>query len=303
MASISQIQNEEISIRRLAAQRQMYSEAKKFRSYHLIIAVPITVSIFILAVIFPSVQKFANGWGIVLFLLELGILRNLEKTLHDRAAMIQELFDCEVLGIPWNDVKCRAKPDPEDVIIYSDKHFKNAANKKKLENWYSIEVDKLPFNLGRIVCQRSNITWEGRLRRRYSNTITILMVLLFLSIVIIGGEKDYNLVTIFVNLIIPLLPAFGWGIPEIMQNLNAAKNLDSLKELIERTWKDAFSYNLSDQQLIDIARQIQDEIYDCRRLSPLIPDRIYEKFRPKDENLMWQASAELANEALELLKK
>lgn len=301
MKKISEAQDEESALRRLAAQRQLYSEAKTFQFFHLTIAVPMTVIVFTLAVVFPSFQEFATIWGIVLVLIDIWLFSRTENALHLRAAKIQELFDCDVLNIPWNDLKCRSKPDPEDIAEHSGKYLKKTSNFDELKKWYSPEANELPLFLSRIVCQRSNVTWESRLRRRYATGITVLMTFLVLAIVSIGFARNLSINSILVNLVVPLLPAFAWGIPQIMKNLDAVKDIDSLKEAIDKIWDNAFSLRLSKQELADAARSIQDEIYDHRRSKPLVFDWIYSKFRLKDETLMNQGTSELVREALQLL--
>lgn len=302
MNKISEAQMEEKQINRLAAQRQMYSDAKRIHFYQILLAVPLTIIIFILANIFPDFQKFATYWGIVILLLEIGVLRIFENSLHERAAKIQEQFDCEVLGLPWNDVKCRNYPDPEDIAIYSQKHLHESGNRELLFNWYAPEVDKLPLYLGRIVCQRSNLTWESRLRRRYALGVLTLGILLVLMIFVLGLVRSLTLGDTLLYLVIPLLPAFGWIFPQYKQNMDAAENLDSLKESVDRIWQDAFQRHLSEEELSNKSRQLQDAIYENRLNSPLVFDRIYKLFRKKDDGTMYSGVAELADQALELMK-
>jgi len=293
MKKISEAQNEEKQIRRLGAQREMYSRAKRIQFYHLLISVPVTVGIFLAAAIFPAFQKFAMYWGVIITLLDLGIIRRLETSLQQRAAKIQEEFDCEVLQIPWNDMKARARPDPEDVAEYSDRHFKTPGNKEKLRDWYSPTVDQQPLHLGRIVCQRSNVTWESRLRRRYAAAIAAVLVFLGIIMLLMWILKEMKPDNVIMNLVIPLLPVFVWGIPQLSSNLAAAKNMDALKELINDLWRDAFSAKSSAEELARKARELQDQIFEHRRQAPLVPDRIYRKFRPKDQELMDKGAAGL----------
>lgn len=301
MKKISEAQNEEKQILRLAAQREMYSQAKRIQLYHLITSVPLTVAVFLTAVFFPGFQKYAAYWGVIITLLDLGIIRRLETSLQQRAAKIQELFDCEVLQIPWNELKCRAYPDPEDVAEYSERHFKTPGNREKLQDWYSPTVDRLPLHLGRIVCQRSNVTWESRLRRRYATGIAALLILLGVIILAVWMVKEMRPEQVILNLLIPLLPAFVWGISHFNGNMAAAKNMDVLKELMDKLWRDAFAGKSTPEDLVPPARELQNQIFEHRQQAPLVPDRVYNKFRPKDQDLMYKGTAQLVEEALSLL--
>lgn len=57
--------------------------------------------------------------------------------------------------------------------------------------------------------------------------------------------------------------------------------------------------DIDNKVMDEAARRIQDEIYDNRIKNPLIPDRFYGLYRPKEENLMTKTADKLVAELIE----
>src|SRR6266702_7049670 len=135
MNNIPVIQNEPLQIERLAAQRYRYSCSKSLLWVQLIVSVPIAVGWSFLVMGSPEMKGWASAWGIcatgLLFLME-----NSQKSWQEMAAKIQELFDCEVLELPWNSVTAGSRPPPEDVHENATKYFQRAKTAPPLDNWY-----------------------------------------------------------------------------------------------------------------------------------------------------------------------
>jgi transposase len=74
-------------------------------------------------------------------------------------------------------------PDEEEVIEYSTKYLAVDSQYSQLRDWYRVEVGTVPLHLARIICQRSNIRWDVKLRRRYG-----AVVLAFVSIAMTASQ-------------------------------------------------------------------------------------------------------------------
>ena len=124
-----------------------------------------------------------------------------------------------------------------------------------------------------------------------------------LLIIFLGIWRSLSLEAVVLNLIVPLLPVYSWGIPQVWNNREAAQNMDSLKTMVDSIWQDAYGRCASEKELIHAARELQDEIFQHRRSAPLVFDKLYSLFRTKDDTLMYKGSEGLVQEALELMKK
>ena len=173
MNNIPKEQNSQRRLELLAAQRQLYSDAKNLHLISVIISVPIVIVWSIMVALFPSLAVYTALWGIIATFLELLILSRLQKSAQEKAAKIQQIFDCEVLQFNWASLNCGVRVEPETIIEASNRYKRKNLNFTKLQNWYPVSVEQLPIHQARIICQRSNVWWDAQLRRRYSKWIII----------------------------------------------------------------------------------------------------------------------------------
>jgi hypothetical protein len=96
----------------------------------------------------------------------------------------------------------------------------------------------------------------------------------------------------------PLTPALILGVRQYTENQDAAANLDHLKEHAEQLWQSAIQKKLSPQELLVESRNLQDEIFNNRRKSPLIFNWIYRLFSQGQEDEMQRGAEALIEEAL-----
>ena len=141
-------ENEQTFIDRLAAQRHLYSKAKKLSNILFVVCVLLPVVLSIAKVLYPtcvSLPKIIVVYSVVATLLRIW-LKDLSTNLKVSAARIQQLFDCDLFGLEWNKALCGSKPKPEDVLKAT-----RGASYEKLDNWYETIVSQLPPTVGVLV--------------------------------------------------------------------------------------------------------------------------------------------------------
>ena len=106
MNNIPQEQNTQRQLDKLAAQRQLYSDAKSLQIISVVISVPLVIAWSIFVAILPKMAVYAGLWGISVTFLELLIFSRLQNSTQEKAAKIQQLFDCEVLQFNWLNLNC-----------------------------------------------------------------------------------------------------------------------------------------------------------------------------------------------------
>lgn len=74
---------------------------------------------------------------------------------------MQEQFDTEVLKLDWNRLVAGGRVDAEDVREVTSKPMTDV-DRQCLENWYEVVIAKLPLPVGRIIYQRTNVTYDMR---------------------------------------------------------------------------------------------------------------------------------------------
>jgi hypothetical protein len=297
MNQIPTEQNTQKQLERLAAQRELYSSAKKWHTAQIFLTVIIPVILSTIAFFKPGFAVVAAIFGVASFLTDISIVDPIIKKHKTKAAKIQELFDCDVLKLPRSPLKTIDDIAVEEVLLYYNAHVKIATNVEKIKDWYSQKVGELPMRVARILCQRTNCWWDSKLRQRYSAFLKFTSIVVFVTILIIGFISNLSLIN--VTLIAGgLIPFFQFCIKQCNDNLDAGKRLDELVIYSSQIWNDALANTYSDDSLLTNSRRLQDEIFEHRSKSPLILDLYYNFFRKNDEALMNRSSEILVDEAL-----
>src|SRR2546429_7322325 len=161
MNRIPEVQNQEAQLERLRAQRYLYSCSKIVLGAQAILSGPVALAWSLAVLLSPQLKGIAALWVLVVFLCDFTWLTRLQEAWRERAAKIQELFDCDVLELPWNSVKAGIPPTPEEIHGNADKYIRADDGSTPVENWYPPAVGALPLGVARIVCQRANCWWDA----------------------------------------------------------------------------------------------------------------------------------------------
>ena len=286
----------------MAAQRQLYSDAKVTQAVQIGLSALAPPVLAVLVAFFSLRPVYAASFGIIITCFNILCLTLWQQALKKKAAKIQELFDCDVLKLPWRELTVGSRLEMETVEKYASKYIRKAHDYSKLENWYPKEVGELPLHLGRVICQRANCWWDAQLRRRYAKWVVGGVLLILVVVICLGFIGSLTLEKIILAMINPLMPAFVLGIQQYKEHTESATRLDKLKEYAGELWKKALE-NTNPDELARDSRELQDEIYNHRRTSPLIFDWLYKRLRKEDEEVMNKAANVLVTEALKSLGK
>ena len=299
MNNICQQQNTERGLKLLAAQRQLYSDAKRIQIISIVIGVPVVIAWSILGAVFPSFVVYAALWGIIATFLDLLVFSRLQKSVQEKAAKIQQIFDCEVLEFEWAKLNCGIRVEPETIIDAHNRYKRKNPNLSGLQDWYPIRVCQLPIHQARIVCQRSNIWWDANLRRRYSNWIIVFFIILTIIIFLISLVGGLSLDKFLLAVIAPLTPAFILGLRQYTEHHQAAARLDRLQENAENLLDKIINKKITEQDIEIESYSLQVEIYENRRRSPSILDWFYSLLRRKHEEQMNKGAEFLVKELMQ----
>jgi hypothetical protein len=293
--SIPENQNTDQSLDRLAAQRVLYSRAKMLAGIQALLSVPAAIVWTIIANLYPEMKQWAALWGLVVAVLDLAVLDEFQSFSKQDAAKIQEAFDCTVLDLPWNSLVAGTRPEPEKIASASQKYRPDP--KHPLENWYPAEVATLPLSAARFVCQRTNLWWDSTLRKRYAILLAVCASLVAIASFATALARHYSLEDSLLIFWVPLSPAYLWTIREFRKHWGTAQLSDRLKDCLETVWSQLLKRSLSEAELKDESRKLQDEIYRRRKDSPLVFDWIYNRLHPTHEAHAKKGAAEFVDEA------
>lgn len=158
MNDIPKIQNQEEHIKQLAAQRQLYSEAKQTMGWQVFFAFITALMTFVIA-LRPAYQEWSMLIVLMVILLDVLALEPRQRKLTQQAAKIQGEFDSEVFQ--WKGFE----ETPREINLINEearKHQKRDPGFSKLKDWYPIAVGTIPLIPARIVCQLSNVWWDAQ---------------------------------------------------------------------------------------------------------------------------------------------
>ena len=291
MARISDSQNQQSNLQRLAAQRYLYSRAKRVSALQMSLAIVAPAAGAVAIALCPEIRPWVALVGIVVPLLDVTLLDPCQTRLRRTAAIIQEDLDCNILDLPWNDVLCGRRPAAEDVHEAAEKNRRTPD--APLQDWYPVATDALPMYQARIICQRTNCWWGSKLRQQFRVGILIVLGLVCALVVLLAMFAEWNVQTLVLAVAAPLPPAVMWGVREARRLRDASSDLDRLRKLFESLWDDLAGGISTDVAATSRARRLQDAILLGRRANPLVFDWIYRLKRHDYEKQMKVGAEEM----------
>lgn len=298
MNQIATIQNTQKQLERLAAQRELYSSAKRLFSLQIIgnVFIPLTLSL--ISTFRGNLSVYVAIYGICFFIIDSILVEPVIKQRKTKAAKIQELFDSDVLELNKSPFKTVEDVTVEEVLTHYNAHRKIESNIEKIKNWYAANLSALDISAARLICQRINYSWECGIRAAYGHLLKVINVLLPLVIFLVALFSNLKLdQTVLIGG--GLLPIFRFLTKQYQENKEASERLTRLNNYFNKLWERLLKGEIDKEEMAEAARRIQDEIYDNRIKSPLIPDRFYRHYRPKEESLMTKTADKLAAELIE----
>ncbi len=295
MNQITTIQNSEQQLERLAAQRELYSSAKRRFNLQLIGNLLIPISLSLVAAFIGNFSVYTALYGIVFFIIDTILIEPIIKDRKAKAAKIQELFDSDVLEISKSPFKTADDITVEEVLTHYNAHKKIESNIEKIRDWFNVDLTGLDVSIARLICQRVNYSWDCRLRTSYGKILKVIIVILPIIIFIVGVFVPLTLEQVAL-ILSGLLPVFRFLTKQYQENKDSSEKLNKLNSFFNKIWERILRNEVDKTELDEIARKIQDEIYDNRVRSPLIPDSYYWIYRPDDESLMTKTAETLVLE-------
>lgn len=282
----------------LYSQRQLYSDAKTLLGIEIFITVILSIALSLVSNFFSNniaaalscsqdlIKSIVILISILISILDLTLINNYLNNYRKTAASIQDSFDCSVLSIDFNQIKISA-PDSETICKYAKKFLSKSSEKhiEYMNNWYySSKLSNIPLPFAIIMCQRTNCWWDGCLRKKFIKFINTISSVVFIFILVISLINELSLVSFFVNAFAPFLCLLTFTIRQNIQNKTSVANSEKLKNHCDTLWHRCLTTkDINENQLKDLSRKLQDELYQHRSTSPLIFDWFYDKYKKDQE--------------------
>lgn len=270
-------QNSSENVKMLAAQRRLYSKAKRKTLLIFILTVVVQVVLSILCTTIVShrpklsfLQDYFHMYTLIIIVVQYCLVRRVSK-FKEEASHIQLRFDMRVFNLKWDDRFLG--PDVDyDKLVERESNKVSVGYLKELKNWYKFNGLKAT-NKNQVIrfCQKQNLSWNSTLRKRVNNIIQRTMVInVFIYFVMLWLTKA-NVVQAM-NILVNLAPLITWWITVNKNYDRDNKILDEFKRLLDNN-----KYSKTTSLLIEAKST------EYRKNSSLVPNCIYELFKKEDD--------------------
>ncbi|MCK9685720.1 S-4TM family putative pore-forming effector [Scleromatobacter humisilvae] len=287
-------------IRFLRARDRNYRFAKWTQGVMVSISIALPVFGAIEGPTHPTVKAFVALAAIILLLLDTGWIERVQKDRIKRGAKLQELFDTEVFSLQWNRFVAGKPVDLEELRRLSAKPL-DPERESHFLAWYDASVAKLPLYLGRMVCQRTNLRYDSRVRRTYGSWVLGATVVFAIAMLAISVPIGLQLNDLLLNVAVPFMPLLTWALKEHRAQTNSATSIDNLFAEWDTLWDRALRGG-SIAEMEAGSRNLQDAIYQYRERNPLVFDWVYYRMRDASEDEAHHAAEELVATAMKSLE-
>lgn len=255
----------------------------------------------IMVVFYPGNEIWIVFFSLFIFIVDVAFLESAFKHYKDVGARIQEIFDVNVLQLPWNSLKLGDRrlgnqPEIETIKSFADKVRGNSKVWDHLRNWYPEEVGEIPLGLGRLICQRANVRWDATQRLYFIQIIKATSWILVLGLLVIGIIARWDIEKLVMALVAPALPLAARLIQLYRLHSEVENNSQQQRKYSELVWEKGLAGELTGSELELQARNIQDSIFERRCNSPWIPEMLYRRLRPRLEKEMNEIATKLVED-------
>lgn len=276
MNDIKELQDKPENLKLLAAQRVAYERAKYVFGLQVLFTVVFAVGLNFIRLLPKDVitdfSPYILSLSFIVSIVDLLIFSKFISSMRTKAAKVQELFDCSVYGMGWNVYNSGAKPDMNFIHENFKRYIPDPS--RKIENWYDINLEGLSKESAILLCQETNLWYDGQLRQKFKNmALYCLIGLVVISFTIsLVTKQDAGMIMMY--LLAPLLPAIVLTVKIYQENEKSITASSELKGAVKALRGSQI------QPTMDELRKIQDKIFCSRKDSSLVPEWFYRKKEP-----------------------
>lgn len=265
--------------RLLLARFRLYDIAVNWQKCQLIVVVLLPIVGAVIGIVDPAQKAVVGALAVLITLIDVAFIdRNYRRSIT-RAARGAELFDSQLLQLPWNALSAGVQPSAEDIEHHSKKRLSKKGDGDTF-NWYPTAVARAPIHIARVICQRANVSYDSALRRHYAIVLVTAVSLLSAAIFIFGIVNSQSLADVVVTALVPPAPILIWALREHFRQKDAAEANDAIQKESEAVLKQMLSVGCPEPECTARAVQLQAAVFSRRASNPLLFPGLYERRRP-----------------------
>jgi hypothetical protein len=234
----------------------------------------------------------ATTWAFVDFF----VLERIARRANAAAALIQEQLDTWLYDLEWDD-RIGQRPPSEDVNSWARKL---KTHETDWVDWYP-NVNGIPDPYAVLLCQRTNLVWDRRLRHRYAAILMIAATAWSFLGVGIGLIVDLSVRQLVLSWFVPSTPALIRALREGRAHGEIASEKERLFEAVRAQLESPAVDEPSEEQLASSrfeARRVQSHLFALRLRTERVPTRLYHRYQTADEQDIVRAVDDLRRRLL-----
>ncbi|GAA1883218.1 S-4TM family putative pore-forming effector [Actinomadura bangladeshensis] len=266
---IGRRQDEARHLRRLLAYSDLYHRSQRWRRARMAGTLLIAAVAPVAVVFFPAGSETLAALGAAWLVASRTGLAWLEERAVRRAAAVQELYETDLFGLPWNAALAGPRPAPEEVVAATGR----IRRPDRYRGWFGIDVEDVPWPGDVLLCQRQSMVWSLRDHRAYGGALVAAGLGWFGVGLGLALYRDMSLADYLVKLFLPVCPA----LLDCVELAGAHWRHAARREEVLREIQNLWDAHRADPAGLDPAdcRRVQDAAYLLRRDGPKIPGAFY----------------------------
>ncbi|MEU8731306.1 S-4TM family putative pore-forming effector [Streptomyces sp. PB17] len=196
------------------------------------------------------------------------------------AATLQEMFDADVLGLPWNSVAAGHRISDDEVSRLS-RRFRGADD--RLRGYYLSVDAAAPYDV--LFCLEQNLAWGSRVRLRFAQLMLGVLVLWSVAGVLLTLATDGTLSRLVTGWFVPSLALLLLCLEMYRTQMASIQERQRVLGLVRGVIDDPTSPVITTpDESTRFARQVQDSLYQMRRLQPRLPNWYFRRYHDQDKS-------------------
>ncbi len=173
------------------------------------------------------------------------------------------------------------------VLEFSQKWLKSNPNdKKNFEEWWSVNLNKVPFPVAKVIATYSTFSWENELRKQYQALLIVIMTLSFFAPLLLSICLNYKVSQAIILIYAPFTPFISVVLDEFLTNRQSINVADKLNTECHSTWQSIIMQKLTDSEIGQATEQHMNFWQTYRQSATPIFDRFYRRAQGKMESEM-----------------
>ncbi|KUL40539.1 S-4TM family putative pore-forming effector [Actinoplanes awajinensis] len=195
------------------------------------------------------------------------------------AAILQEMFDTDLLKLSWNRVAVGDRIGDDEVSRLS-RHFHR--DESRLRGYYLVANAAAPYDV--LFCLEQNLAWGSRVRLRFAQMMLGLLALWSVAGILLTLATDATVARLLAGWFVPSLGLLLLCLDMYRTQMASTRERLRVLALVRAVIDDPTSTLIATPSTLAVfTRQVQDTLFHMRRLQPRLPTWYFQRYHDQDK--------------------